>query len=40
MGVIQITPKNSNVVSNYGVNDNTSIVKEITGVVSAAFEIN
>ncbi len=40
MGVLQITPKNSNVVSDYGVNDNTSIVKEITAVVSASFEIN
>ncbi len=40
MGVIQITPKNSNVISDYGVNDNTSIVKDITAVVSAAFEIN
>ncbi|MFA3782483.1 SIMPL domain-containing protein [Melioribacteraceae bacterium 4301-Me] len=40
MGVIQITPKNSNLVSDYGINDNTSIVKDITAVVSAAFEIN
>lgn len=39
MGVIQITPKNSNVISDYGMNDVTSIEKEITAVVSASFEI-
>lgn len=40
MGVIQIAPKNSNMVSDYGINDVTSIVKEITAVVSASFQIN
>lgn len=40
MGVIQITPRNSNVVSDYGTNDVSSIEKEITAVVSASFEIN
>lgn len=40
MGVIQITPRNSNMVSDYGTNDVTSIEKEITAVVSASFEIN
>lgn len=40
MGVLQITPKNSNVISDYGMNDVTSIEKEITAVVSASFEIN
>ncbi|MEW6004699.1 MAG: SIMPL domain-containing protein [Stygiobacter sp.] len=39
MGVLQITPKNSNVISDYGMNDVTSIEKEITAVVSASFEI-
>jgi len=39
MGVLQITPKFSNMVSDYGVNDLSSIEKEITAVVSAAFEI-
>lgn len=37
MGVIQITPIYSNAISNYGINDETSIHKEITGVVSATF---
>ena len=40
MGVIQITPRNSNVISDYGMNDATSIEKEITAVISASFEIN
>jgi hypothetical protein len=39
MGVIQITPINSNLISDYGMNDATSIDKEITAVVSASFEI-
>ena len=40
MGVLQITPKNSNQVSDYGVNDLSSIEKEITAVVNASFQIN
>jgi len=40
MGVLQITPRFSNQVSDYGVNDITSIEKEITAVVSASFKIN
>jgi len=40
MGVIQITPKNSTMVSDYGFNDTSSIEKEITAVVSATFEID
>lgn len=40
MGVIQITPINSNIISDYGMNDYTSIEKEITAVVSASFEID
>jgi hypothetical protein len=39
MGVLQITPKYSNMVSDMGVNDLTSIEKEITAVVNASFEI-
>ena len=39
MGVLQITPVNSNQVSNYGINDVSSIEKEITGVVTATFLI-
>jgi uncharacterized protein len=39
MGVLQITPQNSNMVSDYGMNDVSSIDKEITAVVNASFEI-
>jgi hypothetical protein len=39
MGVLQITPKLSNQISDYGVNDLSSIEKEITAVVNASFEI-
>ncbi|MGE5457399.1 MAG: SIMPL domain-containing protein, partial [Methanococcaceae archaeon] len=39
MGILQITPKFSNMISDYGVNDLSSIEKEITAVVSASFEI-
>ncbi len=39
MGVIQITPVNSNMISDYGMNDVSSIEKEITAVVNASFEI-
>ncbi len=39
MGVLQITPENSNVTSDYGVNDVSSIRKEITAVVNANFLI-
>ncbi len=39
MGVIQITPKNSTNVSDYGFNDTSSIEKEVTAVVNASFEI-
>jgi uncharacterized protein len=39
MGVIQITPPNSNMITDYGVNDVSSIEKEITGVVNATFFI-
>ncbi|WP_242928307.1 SIMPL domain-containing protein [Pontibacter vulgaris] len=39
MGVLQITPVNSNIVSDYGVNDVSSIEKEITAVVNASFRL-
>lgn len=39
MGVIQITPENSNMVSDQGINDVSSIRKEITAVVNADFSI-
>lgn len=39
MGVLQITPKFSNAVSDYGINDLSSIEKEIVGVVTASFQI-
>jgi hypothetical protein len=39
MGVLQITPKHSNMVSDYGVNDLSSIEKEITAVVQASFSM-
>lgn len=39
MGVLQVTPRHSNVVSDYGVNDNSSIEKQITAVVHARFAI-
>ncbi len=39
MGVLQITPKNSNEISDYGMNDVSAIEKEITAVVNVSFEI-
>ncbi len=39
MGVLQITPKFSNAISDYGINDLSAIEKEIVGVVNASFEI-
>lgn len=39
MGVIQITPRNSNAISDYGMYDLSSIEKEITGVVTVTFLI-
>lgn len=40
MGVLQITPENSNMVSDMGMNDVSSIRKEITAVVNADFSID
>jgi uncharacterized protein len=40
MGVLQITPENSNTVSDYGMNDVSSVKKEITAVVNATFLVD
>lgn len=40
MGVLQITPVNSNLISDYGINDVSSIEKEITAVVNASFRLD
>jgi len=39
MGVFQVTPANSTMVTDYGINDTSSIEKDITSVVSVSFEI-
>lgn len=39
MGVIQITPLYSNEVADYGINDTSSLEKEITAIVHCEFEI-
>jgi len=39
MGVFQVTPAFSTEVSDYGVNDTSSLEKDITAVVSVSFEI-
>ncbi len=39
MGVFQITPVNSTEVADYGINDTSSIDKEITAVVNAEFAL-
>lgn len=39
MGVFQITPLYSNDISDYGVNDTSSLDKEITAVMNCEFEI-
>lgn len=39
MGVFQITPRYSTEVSDYGINDVTSIEKDVTAVVRATFTI-
>lgn len=40
MGVIQITPKHSTRVSDYGENDTSAIEKELRAVVSASFSVH
>jgi uncharacterized protein len=39
MGVFQITPAFSTQVSDYGINDTSSLLKDITAVVTVSFEI-
>ncbi|MGI6428884.1 MAG: SIMPL domain-containing protein [Syntrophomonadaceae bacterium] len=39
MGVFQITPLYSNEISDYGINDTSSLVKEITAVMNCEFDI-
>lgn len=40
MGVLQITPADSNEISGYGVNDTNSLEKDITAVVNISFALN
>lgn len=40
MGVMQITAADSNEVSDYGMNDTTSVDKDITAVVNVSFSVN
>ncbi|HEX5707832.1 MAG TPA: SIMPL domain-containing protein [Pyrinomonadaceae bacterium] len=40
MGVMQITPADSNEVSDYGVNDTSSLDKDITAVVNVSFAVD
>ena len=39
MGVLQVTPRHSTTVSDYGINDTSAIEKQITAVVHAKFAI-
>ena len=39
MGVFQITPLYSTEVADYGINDTSSLEKEITAVVTCTFEM-
>jgi hypothetical protein len=39
MGVFQLTPVNSTEVSDWGMNDTTSLDKKVTAVVNASFSI-
>jgi uncharacterized protein len=39
-GVFQITPRNSTEVSDYGINDTSSLEKDITAVVRVTFAVN
>ena len=40
MGVLQITPRNSTMIADYGMNDVSSIEKEITAVAHASFSLD
>ena len=39
LGVYQVTPRNSTEVSDYGINDTTSRLKDVTAVVSVTFAV-
>lgn len=39
VGIFQITPLYSNEISDYGINDTSSIDKEITAVINCSFEV-
>lgn len=39
LGVYQITPRDSTEVSDYGVNDTSSRLKDVRAVVSATFAV-
>lgn len=39
MGVFQIVPDNSTEISDYGINDTTSVEKKVTAVVNATFTV-
>jgi hypothetical protein len=39
MGVFQITPQHSTLVTDYGIYDTSSLMKDVTAVVSMSFEI-
>ena len=39
MGVFQITPRNSTEVNDYGINDTSSLEKDITAVVRVTFAV-
>jgi hypothetical protein len=40
LGVYQVTPRDSTVVSDYGINDTSSREKDVNAVVSATFAVN
>ena len=40
MGVMQITPADSNEVSDYGMNDTTALEKDVTAVVNVSFAVD
>jgi len=39
MGVFQITPRYSTMVDDYGINDTSSRLKDVTAVVGAEFRL-
>jgi hypothetical protein len=39
MGVFQVTPRNSTEVADYGMNDTSSLDKDVTAVVRVTFAV-